>query len=203
MSINELRSKNGNQDDELDIQFAINCAPLLSGHRISLFLVIPADRVEKSTKLIGAMGLVIKTLYQKNDKSGVLIYNERELIKYMQDKDVKALLFKLGYTLDNFYETLEEFSERYQTYADSEMMFPHELGIFLGYPIEDVIGYMENLGENYLCTGYWKVYKNASLKQEIFKKIERSQREMLTFLLRGIKFMDAVQMIQAENAMAF
>ena len=36
--------------------------------------------------------------------------------------------------------------------------FPHEIGLFLGYPFEDVMGFIENKGENYLCSGCWKVY---------------------------------------------
>lgn len=203
MSVNELRSKKCNKDEEFDIQFAINCAPLLSGYRISIFLVIPDNQVEKSLKLIGDMGLVTQMLYKRNGKNGVLIFKERELKRYMQNTDVKELLLKLGYYSDFFGDILAEFSKRYQNYADNEKNFPHELGIFLGYPIEDVIGYLENLGANYLCAGYWKVYKDASFKQEIFKRIQQSQQDMLDNLLCGINFMDAVKIIQAENAMAF
>ena len=37
--------------------------------------------------------------------------------------------------------------------------FPHEIGLLLGYPPEDVSGFIENGGKNFLCSGYWKVYK--------------------------------------------
>ncbi len=36
--------------------------------------------------------------------------------------------------------------------------FPHEIGFFLGYPYDDVVGFIENKGENCLCVGCWKVY---------------------------------------------
>ena len=36
--------------------------------------------------------------------------------------------------------------------------FPHEIGLFLGYPFDDVMGFIENRGENFLCSGCWKVY---------------------------------------------
>ncbi len=32
--------------------------------------------------------------------------------------------------------------------------FPHEMGLLLGYPVEDVVGFMENNGKNYLYSGY-------------------------------------------------
>lgn len=45
--------------------------------------------------------------------------------------------------------------------------FPHEIGVFLGYPIEDVIGFINNKGCNFKCCGYWKVYgdKEKAIKE--------------------------------------
>lgn len=39
-----------------------------------------------------------------------------------------------------------------------EREFPHEIGVFLGYPLEDVVGFIRNRGRNYTCCGYWKAY---------------------------------------------
>ena len=36
--------------------------------------------------------------------------------------------------------------------------FPHEIGLFLGYPLQDVEGYITNKGQNCLYNKYWKVY---------------------------------------------
>ena len=32
--------------------------------------------------------------------------------------------------------------------------FPHEIGLLLGYPVEDVLGFIRHQGKNYLYTGY-------------------------------------------------
>lgn len=47
----------------------------------------------------------------------------------------------------------------YQTIQED---FPHEMGILLGYPVEDVEGFIINNGKNELYTGYWKVYDNLT-----------------------------------------
>ena len=39
--------------------------------------------------------------------------------------------------------------------------FPHEMGVLLGYPVEDVRGFMEQNGQNALYQGYWKVYAHV------------------------------------------
>ena len=51
--------------------------------------------------------------------------------------------------------------------------FPHEIGLFLGYPPEDVKGFIDNRAEGYKCIGCWKVYgdeENAKRKFECYKK---------------------------------
>ena len=40
----------------------------------------------------------------------------------------------------------------------SSAEFPHEVGLFLSYPPEDVKGFIENRAANAKCTGVWKVY---------------------------------------------
>lgn len=36
--------------------------------------------------------------------------------------------------------------------------FPHEIGLFLSYPPEDVRGFIEHKGHESKCEGCWKVY---------------------------------------------
>ena len=36
--------------------------------------------------------------------------------------------------------------------------FPHEIGVFLGYPLEDVVGFIRHRGKCFTCCGCWKSY---------------------------------------------
>lgn len=51
--------------------------------------------------------------------------------------------------------------------------FPHEIGLFLGYPPEDVCGFIENRAGGYKCVGEWKVYGDADKAKEIFAKYRK------------------------------
>ena len=51
--------------------------------------------------------------------------------------------------------------------------FPHEIGVFLGYPLGDVVGFIENRGLNCKCVGCWKVYCN---EHEAVKTFERYKK---------------------------
>ena len=51
--------------------------------------------------------------------------------------------------------------------------FPHEIGVFLDYPLEDVVGFIENAGQNYKCSGCWKVYCNECETRKLFAKYKK------------------------------
>lgn len=74
--------------------------------------------------------------------------------------------------------------------------FPHEMGLILGYPVEDVRGFIENNGQNYLYSGYWKVYENLKEKLELFKSYEAVMNEQVYMLKSG---MTLEEIICAEN----
>ncbi len=69
--------------------------------------------------------------------------------------------------------------ERMQGYE-----FPHEVGIFLDYPIEDILGYIEHEGKNCQVSGYWKVYSNA---QGAMKKISEVFGCKVLLIIRDCK----------------
>ena len=45
--------------------------------------------------------------------------------------------------------------------------------IFLGYPLEDVRGFIRHKGRNCRCAGYWKVYGDAGVAQKMFDKFRK------------------------------
>ena len=51
--------------------------------------------------------------------------------------------------------------------------FPHEIGLFLGYPPEDVLGFIKNGAENCKRLGCWKVYGDEENALKTFKKYEK------------------------------
>ena len=51
--------------------------------------------------------------------------------------------------------------------------FPHEVGLFLSYPPEDVKGFIENRAANAKCTGVWKVYGDERQARQTFAKYKK------------------------------
>ena len=51
--------------------------------------------------------------------------------------------------------------------------FPHEIGLFLGYPPEDVHGFILHKGNCCKCCGCWKVYGNEEKALRAFAKYKK------------------------------
>ena len=63
--------------------------------------------------------------------------------------------------------------------------FPHEIGLFLGYPLEDVRGFMENCGRNYRLCGCWKVYGDPEAALRCFARYRKCARLYLQRYTEG------------------
>ena len=55
----------------------------------------------------------------------------------------------------------------------SDECFPHEIGLFIGYPPSDVKSFMENPSEGVKCSGCWKAYSNECEAEKIFEEYKK------------------------------
>ena len=63
--------------------------------------------------------------------------------------------------------------------------FPHEIGVFLDYPLSDVIAFIENKGMHFRQVGYWKVYSNEAEALRIFALYTKCREVYLKCYRRG------------------
>lgn len=57
--------------------------------------------------------------------------------------------------------------------------------MLLGYPTEDVEGFIANEGRDCLCTGYWKVYQNEQRAKQIFAAFDEAREVTVREVLEG------------------
>ena len=62
---------------------------------------------------------------------------------------------------------------------------PHEVGLFLGYPPEDVKGFIENEGKDAIYSGLWKVYADKENALKILQKWGKCRRKYIECFLSG------------------
>ena len=176
----------------IPLQLALQCAPVISGIKISNLLTIPAKSLRELSVVLKKTELSFRILYPGRERLVILIYRETELKEYLEREEVMAFIDECGYETSDISKIFPVFVKRYMRYMELKQDFPHELGLFLGYPIEDVEGFIKENGKNYLYSGYWKVYKDAELKIRLFKNYEKVQTEIVRLLYEGLDIMDII-----------
>ena len=119
---------------------------------------------------------------RQNDESIILmIYDKNILEKELNKKNVIDFLANLGYPeeidIDQYVKTLKDRYERYHC--------PHELGLFLGIPFEDVKDFMECTTKKCILCGYWKVYNNSEEAKMIFTQYDEVKNYTMKSMLEG------------------
>lgn len=149
---------------DVELQLALQCAPVITGIKVSNLFIIDKNKVDEVYNIIDETDISAYFLYEDAAKANILLYRKNELQQYLFQKENRQFVRKLGYDSVYLDELLPEFAIRFSMYQTTQEDFPHEMGILLGYPVEDVEGFIINNGKNELYTGYWKVYDNLTEK---------------------------------------
>lgn len=113
----------------------------------------------------------------------VMIYRRRLLERVLASKAVRDILADRGYAFPFSLDAcLEHLQKRFR------LEFPHEIGLFLDYPPEDVRGFLEHRGAESLAVGYWKVYGNVEKARRAFRRYRRAECDAARSLLNGNGF---------------
>ena len=179
--------------ESLEVQLLLQCAPMIAGLKASNLLIIASENEADARRILNGTKISCARLARMDKKTTMLIYHEQWVKEYLASREVSDLLRVLGYEGKGFYEVLHSVRKKYRSYMKKEGEFPHELGLLLGYPAEDVKGYMDNKGRNYLCTGYWQVYADPAAKLNLFQKFELARERLIRAIFDGKEIQELIQ----------
>jgi len=127
-------------------------------------------------------GLKIRILHESKARKLLIVYNEKLLLNRLKEPAVRAYFRKFGYPETISVEAyLCKLSDRIGESGE----FPHEIGLFLGYPVADVDGFIKNKGENYLLCGCWKVYSDENRARRLFDNYIKCRNYLCNKLEQG------------------
>lgn len=170
---------------DMEIQLALQCAPLIMRLKVSNLFSISHENVNKVIAMLKNTDISYYILLKTSKKTTLLLYREKELQEYLRNSNTRHALEDLGYSNIELEKILPIFRRRYQEYMLGSKNFPHEMGLLLGYPVEDVVGFIKHEGKNYLHTGYWKVYENVDEKVELFLQFEQAKERLVHLISNG------------------
>lgn len=180
---------------KLERVLAYHCGAALSG-------IKPADLVSwrfedgderlltEYKALLARRGVCLRVIQRKPRFCLLLIYRSGLLECRLAQPEVSAVLEREGYPVaDGLEAMLKQLMLKLKTED-----FPHEIGLFLGYPVDDVEGFRKNEGRNYKFSGLWKVYGQVDEALKLFRAFDRCRDQLCSRLDQG---MTLVQLLPA------
>ena len=174
----------------LQVQLILQCAPFLKGIKIACILNITEENSRELYEILEGTEIKFKILTRNHGKCLVFLYRRESFSRYLKRTDVRGFLGSYGYEDVEPEKMLERLSKRVCQYSDGEICFPHEIGAFLDYPIDDVKCFIEKDGKDSLFSGYWKVYNNPGRAKMIFWAYDKAKTSAVNEYLIGKSIRD-------------
>ena len=176
-------------------KLAYHTAPTLMGIKCASLISLSRAEFDISAHLrifnrrAAEKGLKIRIIHICKKRCLLLIYNEMKLMQRLHEKDTSEMLFKEGYDINaSLEDILTHLSARMESCT-----FPHEIGLFLDYPTEDVKGFILNKGQNYKFCGCWKVYGSEERAKRTFENYEKCRKFLCNKLNEGCDIYSALR----------
>ncbi len=139
------------------------------------------ENIRRLNKSLSGKGLRVVPLRQTDNKTLIYVFRPSKLKKDLTSDTAQQLLKQFGYRSNACSQCIARLVNRINE-TDS---FPHEVGLFLGYPPEDVCGFIENKAANYKCCGFWKVYGDEHKALKTFEKYKKCTKLCCSLIAKG------------------
>lgn len=166
---------------------AYYCTPTFAGIKPSSLFSYPRSRAAAKeiayyNALFCQRDIYFEILYERGERILILVYRKKLLKDSLQTMEISRLLCSYGYPAKaKLSQYLQILKERLRNAEN----FPHEIGAFLGYRAEDIVGFIQHKGQDCKLNGYWKVYGDAQRAREQFARYDICRSKVLEKLQQG------------------
>ena len=114
-------------------------------------------------------GLRVIPLKKTAASALIYVYRPGNLRRDLSDPRAVSILKDKGYNM----EKKECLIPQLIRHLSEDDTFPHEIGLFLGYPPSDVLCFMNNPCDGVKCSGCWKAYSDAEDAEKTFSRYRK------------------------------
>ncbi|MCR4892030.1 MAG: DUF3793 family protein [Lachnospiraceae bacterium] len=165
-----------------------HCSPTLAGIKtgslFSLKITEQTDLMREVRELNDALrkrGLRVIPLRKTADHALIYIYRPAYLKRDLMDPQALQILRDRGYDCLSPECCIAQLAK----HLKFDESFPHEIGLFLGYPPSDVEGFIKHPCEGVKCCGYWKAYSEPEKAQKTFSKFRKCTEKYREMIRKG------------------
>lgn len=206
--------------ESISLAIGRQCAPLLVGIKPSNLLILERGYGELLDEVLAGSGMCRHLLYTSQAKDYWFVFEEQRLREVMNQREHAEFLNRCGYALpdpadeekmihihgaaceasDLLSQVLHTLRQRFAAYKMEEAEFPHEMGVLLGYPLNDVLGFIRHKGRDFKLSGYWKVYDNVTYADWMFRLYENAKTLVLQMCRQGFLIPEICEVCRMEAA---
>lgn len=174
---------------QFDRILAQHCAPTLAGIKAASMVALPAKSMadlqpffQRYEQCFECKGLKVLELRQQKRHVLLLLYRPVVLQRLLRRPLAQQILASCGYPEGaDLKPLLAKLISRIKAADD----FPHEIGLFLGYPPKDVEGFIRCQGKDFCHCGFWKVYSNEKAVRRLFQCYDKCIKRVCANLQAG------------------
>lgn len=164
-------------------------APTLRNAKPSSLVSLPQELKIDNIRL-ATENLEMMLLYKLKVSQMVFIFNRKMLINTIDNDNVLELL--RGYSYPQEFELdlyLEHLKKRLIDFKENKSGFAHEVGVFLGYPYQDVRDFIESKKACCFC-GYWKVFNEPQKALKTMQNYANAEVQVLYAHASGKRYFE-------------
>lgn len=153
-----------------------NCSPTMAGLKTGNLFACPYDcrrqlyeNIRHFNRRLTPRGVRMIPVRVQNGRALIYVYRPARLACDLADRRAREILAECGYRQESADACLMQLIRRLQCGG----AFPHEIGLFLGYPPEDVYGFIHGDRRAAKCVGTWKVFGDVESAKHRFAQFEK------------------------------
>lgn len=178
---------------KLVCQLLLQCSPFLKGLKPSSVIALEKKDYQKLSALFGGTDVKYRVLSQQGERFLIFFYWEEALSRRLERKEVRRFLKGFGYPEEGVERLLDRLESRVNRYFGRSKEFPHEIGVFLDYPLRDVKSFIQKRGKECIFSGYWKVYHDPKKARGIFRSYDEAREHAMEEFFRGKSIRDILK----------
>ena len=166
------------------------CSPTLAGLKTgSLFSISGFSSDDLLSEICDlnrrfrSSGLLLLPLKRTDNFALMYLYRPSSLSEDLKDPLAEKILLQFGYQPSDTTKCILRLCRRLR----DDSAFPHEIGLFLGYPPKDVEGFIKDpkCAFSCSCKGCWKVYSEPDKAVRLFRRYKQCTACYLRRLKEG------------------
>ena len=153
-----------------------HCSPTLAGLKTGNLFSFSYESREAMhaavcawNKKLRGKGVRVLPLRYRDGSALIYFYRPALLSRDIKNQDACRMLVERGYNITTGERCIVHLIRRLAECDE----FPHEIGLFLGYPPEDVSGFIEHKARECKCVGCWKVYGDVEAAEKKFRTFKK------------------------------